>query len=431
MKKVRKPASKTDQKMMRKKDETIVFFRGIGSAMTLAAAAEKQGRRIEMTDLSPIENAAMIVKDGRIIACGPEKELAKKKALLKKAREVDLKGRTILPAFSECHTHLIFAGNRAGEFERRNQGESYQSIARSGGGILATVEPTRATKEKDLAKVGQRRADRFLRQGVTTIEAKSGYGLDVETEFKMLKAAGTVRGPRIVRTFLGAHAIPKDFASAEAYINHLIAEALPRLKGEGHACRVDIFVEDGYFNSAVSKKYLQAAKEMGFDLVVHADQLTRSGGAALAVELGARSADHLIQVNDHDVKALAKSDVTCVLLPSSDLYMNCAYPPARKMIEAGARVALATDFNPGSCPSQDLALVGVLARIQMKMSLAQVISAYTVGAAYALGFGRELGALTEGRKADFSVLDGDHQELFLEIGRMPISEVYREGERLV
>ena len=408
------------------------LFRGIGALYTLEGAARKQGRHGKPEDLGLIEKAALLVRGERVVWSGSEKELrsnSELKAMLKASRVQDenFKGATVIPAFTECHTHLIHAGNRAGEFERRNQGESYQSIGKSGGGILATVLPTRAASVPQLAKIAQERLERYIRQGVTTVEVKSGYALTVDGEMKMLKAAGLLKKARIVRTFLGAHAIPKEFSSADTYIQELIDKALPRLKKEGSACRVDIFIEDGYFSRDLARKYLVAARANGFDVVIHADQLTRSGGASLAVELGARSADHLIRINQDDIAKLSASEVTCVLLPNSDLYMNCAYPPARALIEKGARVALATDFNPGSAPSQDLALTGVLARVQMKMSLAEVMISYTVGAAHALGLGQELGSLVQGKLCDFSVLQGSFDELFLSVGQMPIKSVYKSA----
>lgn len=417
---------------VKKQKRNLQFIRNISRLATMEGAIRKEGRRVQAEDLSWIDNAAMLIEDGRVLQVGPERTLAPKARRIKASiEEVDVHGRIVTPAFTECHTHLIYGGNRAAEFERRNQGESYQSIAKSGGGILATVIPTREASEKELIRIGQERADRFVRQGVTTIEAKTGYGLELDTEFRMLQAAGKVKRARIIRTFLGAHAIPKEFASAEAFIDHLIENGLSQLKEEGAACRVDIFVEDGYFSRDVAHRYLKAAKGLGFDLVVHADQLTLSGGADLAVEFAARSADHLIQIGEREIAKLAASEVTCVLLPSADLYMKCAYPPARALIEKGARVALATDLNPGTAPSQDLALVGVLARLQMGMTLAEVFAAYTVGSAYALGLGGELGGLLPGRLADFNVLSGEFEDVFLSVGQMPIESVYREGRQLV
>jgi imidazolonepropionase len=408
-----------------------LIVRGIGQLFTLEAAASKQARRIDASDLSPIKNAAMVARGGRIEWVGSESKLPRKFASEKRSREEDLKGAVVIPAFIEPHTHLIYAGNRANEFERRNQGESYQAIAESGGGILATVLPTRAASEIELARVGQERVERFLKQGVATIESKSGYALTIEGEIKMLKAAGRLKRARIVRTFLGAHAIPREAKSPESYIELLIKEALPRVKKLGLACRVDIFVEKGYFEKELARHYLKAARAEGFEIAVHADQLTLSGGADLAIEFSARSADHLLQITEKEIARLAESDVTCVLLPSSDLYMNCRYPNARALIDKGARVALATDFNPGSSPSQDIALVGILARIQMKMSLPEVLVAYTLGGAYALGLERELGSLTAGKLCDFAVLEGGIEELFLEIGRQPVARLYSEAKRLV
>lgn len=411
-------------------DHGLQLFRGIGTLLTLEGAAKKEGRRVRAEDLSLIRNAAILEKDGRIQWLGAEANLPKELLKNQAVKEHDLQGATVMPALVECHTHLVFAGHRAAEFERRNGGESYQAIGQAGGGILSTVRATREAKEPELVKLAQVRAERLISQGVTTCEVKSGYGLSVEEEFKMLRAAGSIERLRVIRTFLGAHALSPEFETAAAYVDHLIAEAFPRLDKEALACRVDIFVENGYFDKKLAHRYLSDAKQYGFDLAVHADQLTRSGGAELAVELGARSAEHLICINESDIEALAKSQVTSVLLPSADLYMNCAYPPARALIESGARVALATDFNPGSSPSQDIALVGVLARVQMKMTLSEVIAAYTVGAASALGLERDLGSLAVGKYCDFCVLNADFDELFLEVGRMPVAQVYREGMRL-
>lgn len=405
------------------------LFRGISTLYTLEGAAQKQGRWIVGEDLSPIPNAAVVERNGRIEWVGPASQVP---AAFAKERfeEIDLDGRVVIPALVESHTHLVHAGNRAAEFEQRNQGIDYREIAASGGGILSTVRSTRQATFESLHASAQERADRFVSQGVTTIEVKSGYGLTVEDELKMLRAAGRIERARIVRTFLGAHAVPPEFPSARAYLDRLVTEAFPRLEAEGLACRVDIFVENGYFQVDQAREYLRKAKQNKFDVVVHADQLTRCGGSGLAVELGARSAEHLVCVNHGDIECLAKSEVTCVLLPSADLYMKCAYPPARTLIDSGARLALATDFNPGTSPSMDVALVGVLARIEMKMSLAEVLGAYTVGGAHALGLQSDLGSISVGKYCDFSVLTGPLEELFLSVGQMPIVQSVREGHQI-
>jgi imidazolonepropionase len=345
--------------------------------------------------------------------------------------EVDLKGQTVLPGFVECHTHTVFAGSRSAEFELRNQGVSYQEIAAKGGGILSTMKATRKISAVELQKNAQVKVDRFVQQGVTTLEIKSGYALDEKNELKCLQVAKSLKGPRIVTTFLGAHALPPEYKSYEEYLNFLVVKVLPQVKKKNLSNRVDIFVEKGFFNREVALPYLQKAKGMGFELVLHADQLSLSGGADLAVQLQALSADHLIQITDSEISKLAKSNVTGVLLPAADLYMKCAYPPARKLINAGARVALATDFNPGSSPTQDLSLVGLLARLEMKMTLPEVIAAYTYSAAAALNLQLEIGSIEPEKNADFVSINNHWNEIFYSIGINCANEVYKSAIRLV
>ena len=398
----------------------------------MEGAVEKQGRRVTTDDLGLIEDAAMVSDGGQLVWVGRRRDLPREFHHLEKLESTctDFGGATVIPGLIECHTHLIYAGNRTVEFERRLRGESYQSIAQSGGGILATVLPTRAASEEELVEIGQQRANRFLLQGVTTLECKSSYGLTIESELKLLRAASKITGPRVIRTFLGAHAIPKEASNAESYLDQLILEAFPVIKSEGLASRIDIFIEKGFFTVEQGRRYLRAAKNLGFDLAVHADQISLCGGAELAVEVEARSAEHLIQIQAPQIQLLASSEVTCVLLPTADLYMSCDYPPARALLNHGARVSIATDLNPGTAPSQDLALAGLLARLKMQMTWPEVMCAYTVSAAFALGLQREIGALTAGRVCDFCVLDGHLEELFLEAGRMPIRSVFRSGRML-
>lgn len=405
-----------------------VVFTNIRKLATLSGAMRKRARKVQDSDLSIIEDAAILTEAGKITWVGPRKDLPQSSKA--KTSEVDLHGREVIPALVECHTHLIFAGSRANEFERRVRGETYQQIAEAGGGIISTVKATRAASEEELISIGQKRADRFVRQGVTTIEVKSGYGLSASEEAKMLRAALRIQGPRIITTFLGAHALSPDHPSAEAYVDHLIKEAFPMIEREKLARRADIFVEKGYFDVELSRRYLNEAKKRGFDIAVHADQLTLSGGSKLAVELGAKSAEHLIQIKDDEIKALASSEVTCVLLPNADLYLDCPYPPARKLIDQGARVAVATDFNPGSSPSQDIALTGFLSRSRMKMTLSETLVASTLGGAFALGLENELGSIEVGKDCDFVVLENPIDELFLEIGRMPVARVVKQGSTL-
>lgn len=402
----------------------------IGELLSLAPAMKKQGRHIVEADLGLAKKQALYVEKGRIAWIGPHKQIPKNLAKQKKLKEFSAKGLSVMPGLVECHTHLVFAGSRAAEFELRNQGMSYQEIARRGGGILSTMKQTRAMAAKDLSLLSQKRVDDFVAQGVTTLEIKSGYALDEKNELKCLKVAQDLKGPRIVTTYLGAHAKPPEFDSYKGYLEYLQNKILPQLKKRKLTRRVDIYVEEGFFPQDAARAFLKRAQELGFEIVLHADQLSLSGGADLSVELQALSADHLIQIQETQIQSLANSQVTCVLLPAADLYMKCAYPPARKLIDAGARVALATDFNPGTSPTQDVNLVGLLARLEMKMSLPETLAAYTVGAAHALHLQSEVGSLEVGKSADFLCSEADWQEWFYAIGGRNPTFVYQRGKRL-
>jgi imidazolonepropionase len=401
------------------------LFTNISELLTLSGVAKKDGRKIQESDMDIISNAVLVTADDKIIWCGPKKMLPKEYSKIK--NEVDMQGRTVLPGFVECHTHAIFAGNRAAEFELRNQGVSYQEIAKSGGGILSTMSSTRKISVADLKVISQKRVDNFLMQGVTTLEIKSGYGLNLKDEIKSLQVAKKMTGPRIVTTFLGAHALPPEFKTATQYLDYLCTEILPIIKKKKLSNRVDVFIEDGFFSKELTREYLQNARALGFYITLHADQLSLSGGADLAVDFKAQSADHLIRIKDEQIQLLAKSDVTCVLLPAADLYLKSEFPPARKLIEAGARVALATDFNPGSSPTQDLSLVGLLARLEMKMTLPEVISAYTFGSAAALGMQSKVGFLAPNMYADFISIDAKWDELFYSAGSNNVKQVFKNA----
>lgn len=403
------------------------LFRQIGCLVTMKGAAEKEGRHIQESDLGILSKASLLVEEGRILWVGPHKDLSKNFAK-KKIREVDARDKTFLPGFVECHTHLIFAGARAAEFEKRLNGVSYQQIAAEGGGILSSVRSTRAAKLSRLVAESQQKVNTFLSQGVTTLEIKSGYGLDHLSEIKCLQAIKKLKGPRIIPTFLGAHALPLEFISEREYLNFLKEKMLPEIKKKKLSKRVDIFVERGFFSVDQARDYLSHAQALGFDVTLHADQLSLFGGSDLGVQLRALSADHVIQIESAQIQNLAKSQTTAVLLPLADLYMKCAYPPARALIDAGARVALATDYNPGTCPSQDINTVGLLARLQMKMTLPEVLSAYTVGASWALGLQKEIGSIEVGKAADFVGTKVEWNELFYSAGSRDISEVYQAGQ---
>lgn len=404
------------------------LYRGIETFLSLDGVIVKDGRYIQESDLGIIKSAAFIIESTRagnkLLWCGPEKKIPKQIRPINK--EIKLSAATVLPAFVECHTHTVFAGSRAAEFELRNQGVSYQEIAKRGGGILSTMRHTRQASLKELTSLAQKRANRFLKQGVSTLEIKSGYGLDLPTELKMLEAAQQIKNMRVFTTYLGAHAIPKD-TTADQYIEFMIAKVLPVIKKKKLSQRVDIFIENGFFSPEQARRYLGAAKEMGFEILIHADQLSLSGGTELAVEMSAMSADHVIQIKKDQIQKIARSTTTAVMLPSADLYMKCAYPPARELIEAGARVALATDFNPGSSPTQDLSLTGLLARLEMKMTLPEVIAAYTYNAWKALS---SESYLSEKSCAEFICSDTEWTDFFYSAGQ-PMAQKMIVGSKVI
>lgn len=403
------------------------LFRNISQAITMKGASEKEGRKVVLEDLSIIPKAVMLEDKGKILWIGSEKSIPKSLIKNKSVKEINLDRKTILPGFVECHTHLIFAGNRADEFELKNNGASYQEIAAKGGGILSTMKATRAASEKDLLASSKIKVNEFIRQGVTTLEIKTGYALNLKDEMKCLKVANLLGPITIVPTFLGAHALPPEFKSYDEYLDFLTAKLLPEIKKKKLSGRVDIFIENGFFSQESAKKFLSHATKMGFQTTVHADQITLSGGTQVALDVKSLSADHVIQLDDQKITQVSKSNLTAVLLPAADLYMKCAYPKARRLIDSGARVALATDFNPGTSPTQDLSLVGLLARLEMKMTLPEVIGAYTIGAAHALALEDSKGSLEVGKDCDFAVIDGEISDLFYSAGKTPVVQVFSSG----
>jgi len=367
---------------------------------------------------------AFIVEDGHLIWMGSQSKIPKG---LKPKDEFDLKGQLVMPSFIECHTHTVFAGSRADEFEMRNQGKSYLEIATSGGGILSTMKKTRSASVKQLLEKTQPLVDGFLAQGVSTLEIKSGYALDLKNEIKLLETIQKLKGPQIISTFLGAHALPPEFKTHSEYLTYLGTKVLPVIRKKKLSNRVDIYIETKFFESGPAQAFLKQAQTLGFQITIHANQLSMSGGAELALELGAQSADHVIHLNEKTIQRYGKSKTVAVLLPAADLYMKCAYPPARQLIDAGATVALATDFNPGTSPTQDLSLVGFLARLEMKMTLAEVFQAYTSGAAKALGIEQSQGDLALGKEANFICTDAELSDFFYSIGNMPRHTLFIRG----
>jgi len=385
-----------------------------------------------MSDLAIVRDGGMLIVDGRIDAIGTSDQIEKK---ANAAEAIDMGGRVVLPGFVDAHTHLVFAGDRLDDFERRARGQTYEQIANAGGGIWSTVQKTRAARSEELFVRAKKHAEWFLRCGTTTVEAKSGYGLTVEDEFKILQVLRRLseQGPlEIVPTFLGAHAVPRDF-DANSYIDLLVGDMLPSIAGERLAEFCDVFCERGYFDIEQSRKILGAAKKLGLKLRGHVDQLSNSGGAQLMAELGATTADHLEKTDEQGIAALKSANVQPVLLPGSVYALGSRnYPRAREMITAGLAVVIATDFNPGSSPTPSMPMALSLACTQMKMSPAEAITAATINAAYSVNRGETIGSLEQGKFANFSIFDcEDCRELAYWFGFPQTHSVYVKGERVV
>ncbi len=405
------------------------------ASQLVTLAGPKRARvRAELDELSIIPDGAMLIDEGRIVATGMSTEIEKE--ISGKTEVIDVTGKIVLPGFVDAHSHPVFGGNRVDEFEQRSKGATYEQIAASGGGIRSTVRTTRAATEHDLLQQALKHAHWFLQSGTTTVEAKSGYGLSVEDELKLLRVIRTLNAEspiEFIPTFLGAHAVPEEFRNApEQYVALVIHEMLPRAAEGQFAENCDIFCERGYFEIADSEKILNAAKEYGLRLRMHVDQLSDSGGAFLAARLRAQTADHLEQTNPAGIAALAEAAVQPILLPGSvySLGKN-RYPRAREMIDAGLAIVLATDFNPGSSPTTSMPMILSLACTQMKMSPAESLSAATINPAYSLNRGDKIGSLEVGKRANFCVFDcADYREVAYYFGIALTHSVYIGGKEI-
>lgn len=385
------------------------------SQLVTLAGPERPRFGSELRELGIIENGALLIRDSTIERTGTTDEI--ELLIDDDVTVVDAGGRVVLPGFVDAHTHPVFGGTRAGEFEERASGATYQEIAARGGGIQSTVNQTRAASLDELVSAGRRYADWFLRGGTTTVEAKSGYGLSLEDEIKILRAIKKLDAEtslRYIPTFLGAHTIPKEYSARRGeYIDLIIDEMLPRVAQEKLAEFADVFCEQNVFTGDESWKILSAARCHGLGLRMHADQLSLSGGAKLAAELGTITADHLEHTDADGIAALKSASVQPVLLPGSVYALGSSrYPPARAMIDAGLAIVLATDFNPGSSPTPSMPMILSLASTHMKMTPAESITAATINAAYSLNRGAELGSLEPRKIADVVIHDcDDYREL--------------------
>jgi imidazolonepropionase len=395
----------------------MLLIKNIGQVITLRGTSAPRCANSQ-SELGIIENGAILIRAERIIWVGPTKDLPRDE-LDPRHEALDGAGLDLvaLPGFVDAHTHPIFGGTRADEYDLRCQGKSYQEIAAAGGGIRASVRQLRAATPGQLMERAERSFLQFLAHGTTTIEAKSGYGLSLEDELKSLQVLTALRTRsrlETLSTFLGAHDVPDEWRDARAeYVRLIVEEMIPRVAREGLAQFCDVFCDTGYFSVDEARAILQAAKGEGLGLRIHADQMGHSGGAMLAAELGALSADHLEWIDDRDIEALRKAGTVAMLVPGSTFNLGQThYPPARKLIEAGVPVALATDFNPGSCYTLNMQIIMSIACSQMKMTPAEVITAATLNGACALGLSDRLGSLEEGKQADIVLMDvSDYREI--------------------
>ncbi len=378
-------------------------------------------RGADLGTVDVLENAYVLCDGETITAVGRMGDLPE---LDGDVVEIDGRGRCALPGLVDCHTHAAFGGDRVEEFSLRAGGTSYEELHAQGGGILSTVRATRAAGEEGLRAAVELHRSWMRRHGTTTFESKSGYGLDRDTELASLRAIRDAGG---VPTWLGAHAVPPEFDSADAYLDFALAEVLPDAAAIAEAA--DVFLERGAFDATQARRYLVACRDAGLALRLHGDQFTELGAIPLAIELGARSVDHLEATTDAGVRALAASDVTGVVLPASALFLGRPMPPARALVDAGAAVALATDFNPGSAFCESLPLCCSLAATQLKLSPAEALAACTVNAAHVLGRGDTLGRLAPGYRADVVLLDApDWRYLAYHLGGELVAEVVIGGE---
>lgn len=358
-----------------------------------------------MKDVKIYENASVLIEDGHIVAVGDGAEWAKTVPVDK---QIDATGKTVLPGFVDSHTHFVFGGYRADEFLWRMEGMTYMEIMELGGGINNTMKATRNASAEELIEHSMDILEKMLAFGITTVEGKSGYGMDHDTELKQLEVMKELeqRQPvEIVRTFMGAHSIPPEYKGRnEEFLKFLVKEVMPDVKKADLAQFCDIFCEKGVFSIEESRQYLQQAKDMGFDLKIHADEIVTLGGAELGAELGCTSADHLLHASDEGIKALANSDTVATLLPTTAFCLKEPFAPARKMIDAGCAVALATDFNPGSGFTNSVPLMIALGVIYMGMTAEEAITALTLNGAAAVGRADTIGSIEEGKQADIVIL---------------------------
>ena len=410
-----------------------LILKNIGKLVTMQGSSSFRVKE-EMNKINIIENAYIAVKNGKILAIGVGDEFGNLCGDDTKIH--DAEGLLVTPGLIDSHTHLIHGGSRENEFSMKLNGVPYIEILNNGGGILSTVKATKEASEEELYKKAKKSLDRMLEFGVTTVEEKSGYGLELNTEIKQLEVARVLDKNHpvdLVHTFLGAHAVPEEYKeNHKAYLDILVDVMMPKIKDMGLAEFCDVFCEEGVFTIEESEYILQKAKEMGYKLKIHADEIESLGGAELAAKLGCVSADHLMAASDEGIKMMAENNVVANILPATSFNLNKNYADCRKMIDMGAIVSLSSDYNPGSCPSENLQLVMQLGCLHLKMTPNEVLTAVTINAAYAIDRADKIGSIEVGKNADFVVFDARNVEyLMYHFGINHTKKVYKNGNLVV
>lgn len=413
----------------------MLLLHNAGQVVTVASFGERFKRGNKQGEIFVIENGSVLIRDGKIEWVGRAIDFNFGLYGREEIEVVDVTGKVIMPGFVDSHTHLVFAGTREDEFDLRIKGFTYKQIAEKGGGILNTVKKTREETKENLFKIAQGYAYKALSFGTTTIEIKSGYGLNLKDEIKILEIANELNGNPIhtVSTFLGAHAVPPEFQNIKnEYVDFLINDVIPEISKRKLAKFCDVFCEEGYFTPEEAKRILNAGKNFELLPKIHAEQFSNYGGVKVGVEVDAISIDHIENINDDDIELLSKSNSVAVLLPGVSFFLNYQYPPARKLIEAGVPVAIATDFNPGSCMSLNMQIVLTISCTQMKMTIEEAITASTLNSASALGLSNIIGSIEVGKRADLVIFDAKNYKMIpYFFGENHASEVILNGKMIV
>lgn len=415
----------------------LLFIKHAAQLITVEGHTEKPAKKQAMSEITVIENGAVLVQDGKVLDVGETSAIeAKYPELIAAANHIDATNKTVTPGLIDPHTHLVHAGTRENEYAMRLQGKTYMDIMNAGGGIHATTRSTQEASFEQLYAESKARLDKFLLHGVTTLEAKSGYGLSLEHEIKQLEVAKKLQQNHhmdIVSTFMGAHAIPlADKDDPERFVDQVIDEMIPEVARRGLATFNDVFCERGVFTPEQSRRILEAGKEHGLIPKIHADEIEPYGGAELAAEVGAISADHLLRASSQGIEQMAERDVIAVLLPGTAFFLMAEFAEARKMIDSGVAVALSTDANPGSSPTLSLPFIMNLGCLKMGMTPEEVLTATTINAAHAIGRADTIGSLEKGKQADITIFDvPNYLTLSYQYGMNHVDTVIKKGVPVV